>query len=236
MLTSHSGSRKSYFDAWNQSFYRIKIHIYIIWSNNKPTIKTFVSRQLSLTLHVGTKEMSNHQINQILTQHSPPSPHLSAVDREEERRASCESCCGYGAVSLAKQALPSLMCCFKARFLRALPAILIWEHVFEVREGGGWLKQETPRSAIPSHDSLPLSLRAGLRLRGPGWKKEEGRRRRSVWQRGGWDDHLVGLLRVHAHAHTHLAHSLTLYSLSFDMGCYCADSSGREAWLLLSWI
>lgn len=122
-------------------------YIYIIWSNNKPTIKTFVSRQLSLTLHVGTKEMSNHQINQILTQHSPPSPHLSAVDREEERRASCESCCGYGAVSLAKQALPSLMCCFKARFLRALPAILIWEHVFEVREGGAdWSKR---RLALP---------------------------------------------------------------------------------------
>lgn len=41
---------------------------------------------------------------------------------------------------------------------------------------------------------------------------------------------------VYTHMHTHLAHSLTLYSLSFDMGCYCADSSGREAWLLLSWI
>lgn len=77
--------------------------------------------------------------------------------------------------------------------------------------GGGWLKQETPRSAIPSHDSLPLSLRAGLRLRGPGWKKEEGRRRSSVWQRGGWDDHLVGLLCVHAHAHTSL--TLWLYTV-----------------------
>ncbi len=68
-------------------------------------------------------------------------------------------------------------------------------------------------------------------------EEEEEEEKWWVRERQGWDDHLAELLHVHAHAHTPLTHSLprtqpdislTFYSLSFDMGCYCADSSDRE--------
>lgn len=156
---------------------------------------------------------------------------------------SCESCCGDGAVSVVKRALPSLMRYLKAQFLwaEALLVVLIWQHMFEVEGEGQRRRDASLFHTLPWLAALRLRGRAEVKRVGLG---EGGRRRSGGWERQGWDDHLVELLHVHAHAHTPLKHSLprtqadislTFYSLSFDMGCYCADSSDREGWLLLSW-
>lgn len=81
---------------------------------------------------------------------------------------SCESCCGYEAVTVVKRALASLMCYLKAQFLwaGALPVVLIWEHMFEV-----WGEGQRRRDASLFHGLLWL---ATPRLRGRAEVKRVG--------------------------------------------------------------
>lgn len=123
-----------------------------------------------------------------------------------------------------------------------LPVVLISKRTFEVWEEGQWRRDASLFHTLPWLAALRLRGRAEVKRVGlVRWRR---RRRRSAGgsERQEWDDHLVELL--HVHAHTPLKHSLprnetdismTFYSLSFDMCCYCADRSDREGWLLLSW-
>lgn len=102
--------------------------------------------------------------------------------------------------------------------------------------------EETPCSAC----TLPWL--AGLRLRGRIGVKRVGLGRvggcSGLWgvevrEKQKWDGHLVGLFHFHTHKHTpsktlSSTHTDThFYSLSFDMGCCCADSSATEDCVLL---